>query len=308
MIIRSRPVFALLAIGSLAATLVVLAKALPDLKEATPAAPGRGLVWKIEGGKTSVQLAGSFHLLRQNDLPHPVTLEAAYQAAQQVWFEVPPGDMQKPAAAAKVMALGMLPADQTLAGLITPESHARVTSWTDNNPSLAPVLDRMRPWLVAMTIMLTEYQKMGAGLEHGIEQTFQARALQDGKATGGFETVEQQLSFFGELTAEKQAALLDKTFEELSTSRELITEMIRNWREGRDEELAAQMNTSFTGHEDLKKRLLNDRNAAWIGPIEKLLAGDTPTLVIVGAGHLAGPGSVVELLEKKGWKLTRVEP
>ena len=82
--------------------------------------------------------------------------------------------------------------------------------------------------------------------------------------------------------------------------------MIRNWKEGRETELAAQMNRSFAGHEDLKKRLLDDRNAAWVAPIEKLLAGESPTLVIVGTGHLAGSGSVVELLEQKGWKLTRL--
>jgi len=301
-----------LVLGSLVSAALALAEPRPELKKAPaetpPAAPGRGLVWKIEGGKTSVLLAGSFHLLREQDLPHPATLEAAYQGAAQVWFEVPPGEMQKPSATARVMSLGMLPPAESLGDVITAETHAKVKAWSDDNPAMAPVLDRMRPWLAALTIMLTEYQKMGAGPEHGIEQTFQARALKDGKPTGGFETVEQQLSFFGELSAEKQRALLDKTFEDLDTSRALVTEMIRNWRDGRDQDLAAQMSKSFAGHEDLKKRLLDDRNAAWIEPIEKLLAGDTPTLVIVGAAHLTGDGSVVSLLEKKGWKLTRVEP
>jgi hypothetical protein len=166
----------------------------------------------------------------------------------------------------------------------------------------------MRPWLVALTIMLTEYQSLGAGPEHGIEKIFMDRAQKDRKKTGGFETVEQQLSFFGELTADKQQALLDKTFEDLAQSREQLVDMIANWSAGRDQDLATQMNKSFVGHEDLKKRLLDDRNAAWIKPIEKLLAGEAPTLVIVGAGHLTGTGSVVDLLSKKGWKLTRVEP
>lgn len=299
-------------LGILASAVIGLTKQLPDLKPAAekPSAttPGRGLVWKIEGGNTSVYLAGSFHLLRQKDLPHPPTLETAYAACSQIWFEVPPGEMQKPAAAAKVMSLGMLSPDESLADVIPATTHAKVKAWTEDNPSLGPVVDRMRPWLVALTIMLTEYQGMGAGPEHGIEQVFMARSLKDGKKTGGFETVDQQLSFFGELTTETQQALLDKTFDDLAQSRALLTDMIANWRAGRDQELSAQMNKSFAGHEDLKKRLLDDRNAAWIKPIEKFLAAETPTLVIVGAGHLTGEGSVVDLLEKKGWKLTRVEP
>jgi uncharacterized protein YbaP (TraB family) len=300
------------ALGLLGTSLLAPAKTVPnpttDADKAAAAEPGRGLVWKIEGGASPVYLAGSFHLLRKKDLPVPATLETAYAAARQVWFEVPPGEMQKPAAAAKVMSLGMLPADESLADVIPAATNEKVKAWAADNPTLGPVLERMRPWLVAMTIMVTEYQRMGAGPEHGIEQIFMARAQKDGKKTGGFETVEQQLSFFGELTADKQQALLDKTFEDLAQSREQLADMIANWRAGRDQELAAQMNKSFTGHDDLKKRLLDDRNAAWIAPIEKLLAGDTPTLVIVGAGHLAGEGSVVDLLEKKGWKLTRLEP
>lgn len=283
------------------------AKGLP---ENAPAAPqsDRGLVWKIEGGKSDVYLAGSFHLLRRQDLPYPSTLDQAYDASQQVWFEAPSGEMKKPAAAAKLMALGMLPADQSLPEVIRPETYAKVEEWAETNPSLAPVLDRMRPWLVALTIMMTEYQGMGAGPENGIESLLQARAANDGKTTGGFETVEQQIGFLADLSAEVQQEMLDKTFEDLKTSRKLLADMIGHWRAGRDKELAAQMSKSFEGHEDLKKRLLDDRNAAWIGPIEKLLAGDTPTLVVVGAGHLTGEASVVEMLEKKGWKLTRLEP
>jgi uncharacterized protein YbaP (TraB family) len=303
------------ALGVLGAVLIARAKSVPSIGPAVPparsgepAGPGRGLVWKIEGGSAPVFLAGSLHLLRREDLPHPSTLEAAYQGSQQVWFEVPPGDMQKPAAAATVMALGMLPADESLADVIPAETNRKVEAWAAENPALAPVLERMRPWLAAMTIMLTEYQRMGVGPEHGIEQILMTRAREDGKKTGGFETVQQQLSFFGDLTPDKQQALLDKTFEDLAQSREHLAEMIAHWRAGRDQELAARMNQSFAGHHDLKKRLLDDRNAAWIDPLEKLLAGDRATLVVVGAGHLAGEGSVVDLLQKKGWKLTRLEP
>lgn len=290
---------------------MAVAETVPDsAKEAAEkAGPARGLVWKIEGGKTDVYLAGSFHLLRKKDLPYPSTLDAAYEATQQVWFETPPAEMQKPAAAAHIMAIGMLPADKSLDDVIKPETYAKVEKWAEDNPALAPVLDRMRPWLAAVTIMITEYQqRMGISPEHGIEMQIQGLATKDGKATGGFETVEQQLSMFGDLSAKQQEELLDKTFDDLESSQKLLEDMIAHWRAGRDKELAEQMAKSFEGHDALKKRLLDDRNAAWIDPIEKLLAGDTPTLVVVGAGHLAGDGSVIELLEKKGWKLSRVEP
>ena len=51
--------------------------------------------------------------------------------------------------------------------------------------------------------------------------------------------------------------------------------------------------------------LLYKRNASWIEPIEKLHAAGGG-FIAVGAAHALGPRSVPELLEKKGYKVTRV--
>jgi uncharacterized protein len=51
--------------------------------------------------------------------------------------------------------------------------------------------------------------------------------------------------------------------------------------------------------------LLYKRNASWIDPIEKLHAAGGG-FIAVGAAHALGPRSVPELLEKKGYKVTRV--
>jgi uncharacterized protein len=51
--------------------------------------------------------------------------------------------------------------------------------------------------------------------------------------------------------------------------------------------------------------LLYKRNASWIEPIEKLHA-EGGGFIAVGAAHAVGPRSVLELLAKKGFKVTRV--
>jgi uncharacterized protein len=53
--------------------------------------------------------------------------------------------------------------------------------------------------------------------------------------------------------------------------------------------------------------LLYQRNASWIAPIEKLHAAGG-AFIAVGAMHLIGKRSVLELLQQKGYKLTRVAP
>lgn len=290
---------------------LLCAKVPPALKEgavtANDNATARGMVWKIEGGRAPVYLAGSFHLLRRKDLPLPGAFEKAYQDSQQVWFEIPPGDMEKPATALKLLQLGMLPADQSLEDTISAEVQKKVEKWAGDNPTIGAALPRMRAWMAALTIMLTEYQKIGAEPQHGVEQIFTQKAAADNKPTGGFETAEEQLSFFAGLDDTQQEEMLGQTFDELAQASKLLKEMIEAWKTGDDKTLGALMHQSFEGHDDFRKLLLDDRNARWIEPIEKFLAGDTATLVIVGAGHLCGDKSVIDLLQQKGWKITRVE-
>jgi len=60
-------------------------------------------------------------------------------------------------------------------------------------------------------------------------------------------------------------------------------------------------------YDEQMEDLLYKRNASWIAPIEKLHA-EGGGFIAVGAMHLIGPRSVLEMLEKKGYKVTRLTP
>jgi uncharacterized protein YbaP (TraB family) len=53
--------------------------------------------------------------------------------------------------------------------------------------------------------------------------------------------------------------------------------------------------------------LLYGRNASWIAPIEQLHAAGGG-FVAVGALHLLGPRSVLDLLAHRGYRVTRIAP
>jgi uncharacterized protein len=274
-------------------------------KKPSAVVAGTGLVWKVEGGKVPVYLAASFHLLRKKDLPLPASFDVAYADSDQVWCEIPPGEMEKPETVGRFMAAGTLPLDKSLKDMVSKETFQKVVEW-DGDPAMKFVINRMRPWMAAMTIMLAEYTKMGADPQHGVEQIFQAKAAADGKATGGFETADFQIGIFSKLTDKQQAEMLDQTFDELAQAKTELQKLIASWRTGDDETVASQIDDGFKDYPELKKVLLDQRNESWIPEIEKLLAGGQKTMVIVGAGHLCGKGSVVDLLRKKGWKVKRV--
>ncbi|MBA3459710.1 MAG: TraB/GumN family protein [Deltaproteobacteria bacterium] len=76
-----------------------------------------------------------------------------------------------------------------------------------------------------------------------------------------------------------------------------------------DEERAMGLKRGYTAKEldESMQDLLYTRNANWIAPIEKAHAAGG-AFIAVGAMHLVGPKNVLELLEKKGYKITRVTP
>jgi uncharacterized protein YbaP (TraB family) len=50
-----------------------------------------------------------------------------------------------------------------------------------------------------------------------------------------------------------------------------------------------------------------DRNTRWAATLDSVLKdpGTGTVFVVVGAGHLAGPDSVLKMREKDGWKVQR---
>ena len=72
----------------------------------------------------------------------------------------------------------------------------------------------------------------------------------------------------------------------------------REWlHEGRSEDEYRQM----------RQEMLYDRNASWIPELEQMHAAGGG-FVAVGAMHLIGPNSVLELLRQRGYKVTRLTP
>jgi uncharacterized protein YbaP (TraB family) len=97
---------------------------------------------------------------------------------------------------------------------------------------------------------------------------------------------------------------------EVATGTNTITQdlakMIREWKAGHAEKLAQLMNEDESDPA-LLKLLLTDRNRNWAQWIKARLDRPGIVLLAVGAGHLAGPGSVQQQLAKLGIKVTRVQ-
>jgi uncharacterized protein YbaP (TraB family) len=87
-----------------------------------------------------------------------------------------------------------------------------------------------------------------------------------------------------------------------------LAPMIDQWAAGDPDTLGALMNAELASTPELARILLTDRNANWAEWIRLRLAESGGRFfVAVGAGHLAGEGSVQQQLFAHGITATRVE-
>lgn len=281
---------ALLAAGSLAGA------------NGAQAQEARSILYRVEGASgATVYMLGSIHLLSADAYPLPQPVQAAYADAERLVFET---SLDSLTARQQEMAMrGMYPAGKSLRSEIPADLYARVEAAA---PALAalglsmPVLDRMEPWLVALMFQAVEWQKAGLTPEHGVDMHFTGRARQDGKPVGGLEPVEFQLGLFDGMSPEEQVSFLRQSLEDAPRTAEQMRQIVAAWRVGDAAAIDAIMNESMDDSPALFSRLLTDRNAAWVPQIEQMLRGSDDVLVVVGAAHLVGEQSVVEMLRRRG--------
>ena len=286
---------------------VLLAAILAALAAPATTAGERNVLWSVRGQHNTVYLFGSIHLLRPGDVGLPRAAESAYADAEQLVMEI---DVDDPAIAdPSAMALQMqrsaqLPGGQSLRTVLG-DDYASIASRAREAGLDLAVLDGFAPWLVATILLQLEMAKRGFVAEHGIEQQLAGRAVTDGKPILGLETPAQQFAVLAGLSLAEQKRFLLMTMEESAHADARLEHLLVAWRTGDTASLADVLSEEFDAFPELYRPLTEDRNRAWIGQLAELLDDRDDYLVVVGALHLVGRNSVVEMLQQRGYTVTQ---
>ncbi len=301
--------------GGMIRTLLLLAVLLLSGPQAALAAPRAKVaapeplvpaLWLVEGHGRKAHVFGTVHALpRGVDWFRPHVLTALDQSTRLVLeTEVP----DSPAAMMPVlMKLTRLPAARPL--------ESRVPA--DWQPVLARATERLKPgpmdwhktWFVALTLSNLQAQADGVDPRIGVEAVLSERARMKEIPIVALETAEEQLINFDALTEADQQQLLLSTLADLDSSKARMSLLIGDWLLGNTDALAERVNSDFERSPMLRRMLVEDRNQRWADWIAKQMkSGDERLFIAVGAGHVAGKGSLIEDLERQGLKVTRVMP
>ena len=257
------------------------------------------LFWSVEKAGKTTYFLGTMH----------TGVDAESQLPAIVWDKLH---------AAKTFAMEADLDDPAAGSLLKPTEHSLHQDLGDDywkkledamGKPMAGMLDHM-PAMVPATALAMR----GLPLTAPMDKVLSARAAGEHKQIVFLEPVARQLAILGKWMDIKALKMM---LDELPEAEHRTKAMLDAYIEGDERKIAAlsddekadalQHGYTAAEYDQEMNEMLYNRNASWIDAIEKLHA-EGGGFVAVGALHLIGRRSVLDLLAHKGYQVTRVAP
>jgi uncharacterized protein YbaP (TraB family) len=287
-----------------AAALLVLLPIATPAEETAPPPPVHPALWKVADADTTIYLFGTVHVLPAGIDWYGGKVAAAFEGSQELVTEILDTDGSD--SHDLMIAQASLPEGQSLRAMLSADDRARYEAALAGLGMPAQVLDGYEPWLAALILSIAPLDKAGFASDNGVDKALEVRAKARGLARAGLETYQYQLGLFDSLPLATQKVYLAQVVKDMPTVMAEIGRMTEAWKRGDADGLARIMNAQedFPGMFEI---LLLNRNKAWAGWIKQRMKQPGTVFLAVGAGHLAGPGSLQEQLAAQGMTAERVQ-
>ncbi|HEY2467720.1 MAG TPA: TraB/GumN family protein [Terracidiphilus sp.] len=261
-------------------------------------------IWVVKGPHATVYLFGTVHALQPDHPWQSAKIDAAIKESGALWLEIP--DVDNPAAMQPlILQLGMDPS-HPLSSKLTPDQVGKLNKAAAALPGGEALLEPMRPWLAGMMLSLAPVLQAGYDPNSGVEFVLKPEFTKANKPVKGFETAEQQIHYFADMSDKAQVDFLTSELDDADSAADKLKQLIAAWYAGDVAKLDQLNNSDFRAkYPGLFQILVVKRNQNFTTQIQEMLKGDGVTFVAIGAGHLVGKDGVPAMLEKQGYKVTR---
>lgn len=295
-------------------TILALAGCRDATAPASPVGPAQGetiaaakpALWLVSDSDTQIYLFGTVHALPPDLKWRNDGLDQALAKSRTLVVElVGGGDPAQSVLAFNRMghAKGLPPIENRVPPALRPRlSEAAKTAGV----SLS-TLNGYESWAAALVLSNARTQKAGYQRTAGVEPALVQQFRTSKRPVEGLETMVQQYGFFDSIPESEQRTMLANALSPSGSSEGQMDSAVNAWASGQPEKIASVMNSEADAMPTLKRLLLTDRNGRWADWIRQALNRPGTLFVAVGAGHLAGPGSVQEMLASKGVQVMRVQ-
>lgn len=263
-------------------------------------------IWKVSDGNSSVWFFGSIHMLPEGVEWRSKTFDNLLDKADRIYFETDLGLEAQTNILALTMERGFARDGVLLNQRIDSKLMSKVRTAAETYAVPVPTLLAMQPWMAASTISVAALAAAGYDPTKGVETTLVGEIPVERQ--GFLETAEQQIDVISGGSEADQIQMLVATLRDTGSVAVMVDEMVEAWIEGTPDVVADIFLADLGAYGDaFMDRLITQRNKNWVEQIETMLTTDEAAFLIVGAGHLVGPNSVIKLLEQKGFSSERVQ-
>jgi uncharacterized protein YbaP (TraB family) len=263
----------------------------------------KSLLWQVSRDDSSVYLLGSIHYLRREHYPLHATILKALDGSKRLVLEIDLNSASMETAQKVTMEKAIYRDGSTLTKNVSAETYEMASRRANELGLDMRILNPMKPWFAALTMVAIQLQRMGLDPKLGVDRYLAAHAKSSGKPTGGLDTLEFQLGVFDRLSAKEQESMLRETVGELERLDKKINDIVTTWVRGDVDSLASLLLAGMQEYPDLYEKVLVERNRRWLAEIEKLIQQKSGAMVVVGAAHVVGKDSVIEMLKAKGYNV-----
>lgn len=262
-------------------------------------------VWKVTKGDDVVIIGGTIHFLSQQDYPLPDEYERAYKQADLLVFETDINRMETPEFQQLSMQMMLLKDGKSLADFISSSTLTLLQQHLLERNIPVENFMPFKPGFLPVVLSVIELQMMGIS-STGVDGYYATKAKGDGKQQDWFESPEEQMLMLENMGKGDEDNMIAYTLEDLKDMRSIMPKMMSAWRSGDADALTRiGINDMKADYPQVYADLLVTRNAKWIPKVESFFGNNKTEFVLVGALHLVGPDSVLEMLKKDGYAIEK---
>lgn len=265
---------------------------------------GEGRLWQAErSGQPPSYFFGTVHVTDPRVFELPEAVETAFEGAETAVFET---DYRRRSSRKELNQFFYLPDGQSLSDVIGYNTHRDLRQLDSSF-----WFSRYQPWVAWMALADRE---IAVGRQEDPERPvlddwLSLRARKAGKELAFLETDVDQWRIFGGIPMDDQVSMLRSAIDSYYSARTKV-DSIDLYLDGDLAMLYALRQRSLSHLDPVvarryTERLLLDRNHRMVERILPLMA-EASIFVAVGALHMPGEEGILDLLEKQGYRITRL--
>lgn len=268
----------------------------PKSSQGTASKPLQSFLWQVNKGQARNWLFGTIHAGVDAESEMPPEVLQALESSPCFVMETDPSQVNSK----ELFELSRLPDEQSLDNMLSKAHWEKLLQKLQSTlPEAA--LKTSQPWFAAM-LYLQELIPPGASMDRLLLD----RAKAGRKKIVALENWQDAVTAFAKVIDIKD---LDEMVSDDNKLLEQNRRLINAYRSGDGERLSQLMLEVSKGQASAQSKLyhlLAARNQLWLPRLDEAIA-DGGCFVAVGAGHMIGESNLLDLLEKRGYQVHRVE-